>query len=236
MLLGAFLAPPLIVFLYGLPKFYKAVVQQVFEFSKMKEIATYSFWQTCVAGMSSSILLITPLMIINGNNRQGEIGLFGLAMSLSFVYSIIGIILFSYFLPQASSSKNDEEIAKFISEGKKILFPIMLLGFGSLFFSDFFMKIAYGEVKDGIVPVYVLLSLSGLISILIQFLVVILNYYYKSKAILAAHVIGMLFFISITVILDNKSAVNLSVAVVFSKILLFSVLLKAAVKKQEQVE
>lgn len=233
MLLVAFLAPPFFIVLFRLPEFYKAVWQQVFELSKVKEIAAYSFWQTCVAGMSSSVLLITPLMIMNNNNRHGEIGLFGLAMSLSFVYSITGNILFSYFLPQASSSKNDEEISRFIREGKKILAPVLVIGLGSLYFSDFFLRIAYGEVKSGIVPVYVLLSLSGLISIVIQFLVVILNYYYKSKAILTAHVSGMLFFICIAVILDDRSAVNLSVAVLLSKILLFSVLLKAAGNKAE---
>ncbi|MBI5727043.1 MAG: hypothetical protein HY965_04280, partial [Ignavibacteriales bacterium] len=67
-------------------------------------------------------------------------------------------------------------------------------------------------------------------------LVVILNYYYKSKAILAAHVCGMIFFIGMAVILDDRSAVNLSVAVLLSKILLFAVLLKSVVKKQKTVE
>lgn len=146
--------------------------------TNFKKLIKYGSWQTFTGILGQFISQLgTILLALYATSK--DIGLFGIATSLSLVFAIIGGNISSYFMPIGSRLKSTDEIKPFITRTFRLVVPIAIICFISLFFSKQIIGLLYGIEKIDAVPIFIILSIPSIISFIFVSLGIILHYFLK---------------------------------------------------------
>jgi O-antigen/teichoic acid export membrane protein len=159
--------------------FYKLIFSKGKVFlTNFKKLIKYGSWQTFTGILGQFISQLgTILLALYATSK--DIGLFGIATSLSLVFTIVGSNISSYFMPIGSRLKSTDEIKPFIIRTFRLVLPIAIICFISLFFSKQIIGLLYGMEKINAVPIFILLSVTSIVSFIFVSTGIILHYFLK---------------------------------------------------------
>ena len=159
--------------------FYKLVFSKGKVFlTNLKKLIKYGSWQT-FTGILGQFISQLGIILLALYATSKDIGLFGIASSLSLVFTIVGGNISSYFMPIGSRLKSTDEIKPFIIRTLRLVTPIAIICFVTLFFSKQIIGLLYGIGKIDAVPIFILLSVASIISFIFISAGIILHYFLK---------------------------------------------------------
>lgn len=189
-----------------------------FSFATSKKIFGYGGWQA-LTGISKQVSKHIGALILAAYVSQKDVGLFGLGLSLSMIYSVILSNVNSYFMPIGSRLSSDNEIIPFIRRTIRLTLPISILCAVSLLVSKPVVVRVYGLAKVDAYWIFVLLSLPAILKILFTPLSVLSHYFFKPNYIASEAVLNLILFISFSYALINYAAFGVATAILITNIM-----------------
>ncbi len=174
-----------------------------------KKIIIYGGWQTLTGITRQTLRHIGPLILAVFVGKT-EAGLFGLGMSLSFIFGVLLNNIRSYFLPIGSKMIHDDEIIPFFKRSLRLTFPVAVLGALVILFAYPFILLYYGEAKVAAFPVFLFLSLPSVMKLLFSAVVVLLHYFFKPQYIAYEVLIRLALFLAFSVFFIRFGALGVS--------------------------
>ncbi|MFN0158064.1 MAG: glycosyltransferase [Bacteroidota bacterium] len=190
------------------------------ESSTISRLAAYSWWQTL---SSATVILMqhAGALILVSTSWEGQVGLYGLGMTFSFMYGVVGAALGSYYVPIGARLRSHEDVREFLRRTNRINLPIMVIGILSLFVTAPLFEIIFGVSKQGAVPVFILLSLAAIMGIGTVAFHSLFHYFLKPRSITYAQALGVGAFSLTAVVLVEYGAVGMAAAYLTSRITLY---------------
>lgn len=193
-------------------------------FGEIKKLLRYGSFET-VTGISRQIISNGGPLVLASLSTKAEAGLYGIGMSLSFVYSVIAINIRSYFFPIGSRLISNDAIIPFIRRTVRLTLPIFILGVISLIVAKPLLENFYSESKAEAYPVFVLLSLPAILKLFFSSLLILLHYYFKPQYIAYEAFGRSILFLIIAFIVSGYGAMGVASALLFTSLIGVGVIL-----------
>lgn len=190
------------------------------EYATVSRLAAYSWWQTL---SSATIILLqhSGALILVSTSGEEQVGLYGLGMTFSFVYGVVGAALGSYYMPIGTRLRSHEDVREFLRRTNRINLPLMVIGVLSLFVAVPVFGYIFGPSKLDAVPVFVLLSLAAIMGIGTVGYLSLLHYFLKPRSITYAQALSVGAFAVSAAFLIKYGAIGMAMAYLASRIALY---------------
>jgi O-antigen/teichoic acid export membrane protein len=186
----------------------------------ISRLASFSGWQTL---SSATIILLqhagTLILVFTAGEEQA--GLYGLGMTFSFVYGVVGAALGSYYIPIATRLRSHDDVREFLRRTNRINLPIMIVGVLSLTVAAPLFEWIFGASKSGAIPVLILLSLAAIMGIGTVAFLSLFHYFVQPRSITIAQALSIGAFAVSAVILAEYGAVGMATAYLASRVMLY---------------
>ncbi|MCO6472633.1 MAG: glycosyltransferase [Melioribacteraceae bacterium] len=193
-------------------------------FEEIKKLLKYGSFET-VTGISRQIISNGGPLILASLSTKAEAGLYGIGMSLSFVYSVIALNIRSYFFPIGSRLISNDTIIPFIRRTVRLTLPLFFLGIISLIIAKPILESFYSESKAEAYPVFVLLSLPAILKLFFSSLLILLHYYFKPQYIAYEAFGRSILFLIIAFIVSGYGAIGVASALLLTSLIGVGVIL-----------
>jgi O-antigen/teichoic acid export membrane protein len=189
-------------------------------FATMLRLAAYGGWQTLSA---ATVILLqhAGALVLGPVAGEEQVGLYGLGMTFSFVYGVIGSSLGSYYVPIAARLRSDDDVRTFLRRTNRINIPIILLALASLVVAVPVFQHIFGPAKQEAVPVFLLLSLAAIIGIGTVASHSLFHYFLQPRSITLAQGAGIAAFLLCALALIRYGAVGMAAAYLGSRVALW---------------
>ncbi len=190
----------------------------------MSKVARYAGWQTL---SSATIIFLQHAgsLVLASTAGENEVGLYGLGLTFSFIYGVVGVAIGSYFFPIVSRLRSDDDVREFIRRTQRIGTPIIIACIVSLGAAvPLFMHI-FGPEKGGAVPVFVVLSLAAILGIRTVGFMSLFHYFLKPKAISYSQLLSITVFGAFALLLVEVGALGMALAYLASRVTLYLTLM-----------
>jgi O-antigen/teichoic acid export membrane protein len=209
--------PSLLGIVFMFPEFNKYLISP-FSISRniYTALARYSLWQT----ISVSIAIIcynSGSMILFGFGKVEEAGLYGLALSLSFVFSVVQSALTTYFLP-IGSRITPEEFPDILRRTSRLAFPIVIISLLSVLLMNLYFADIFGREKETAYLPFVLLSFGYILGYTFPLLTIGLHVFFKPRYITIGLTVQLIIFTGLIILWRANSALIIASAFCLSRI------------------
>ncbi|MFH0990717.1 MAG: glycosyltransferase [bacterium] len=189
---------------------------QVSFFSRLLK---YGGWQS-ITHFTTQLTTQSGIFLLTLRSTPTEAGIYGIGLTMSFIFGVIVSTLLSYFMPIGMRIQHDEEIRGFIVRTLRLAAPLALFSGIALFLSEPFIRLFFGEARTLAVPVFILLSLSNIMQIFLLPITVLFHYFFKPGTISIITVSRVLLFMLFGFFLAIYGAT--SVALVYALVHVFA--------------
>ena len=178
---------------------------------ELGQIAVYSGWQS-VTGFSRILSTHLGPLILAIYSTDKEAGAFGLGLTLSFVFAVVGGALHAYFMPIGARISSHNEIPAYIRRTLRLGSPFMLLSLVLVAFSGPLIGLILGESRLIAVPIFALLSAPTIIQMALTSVNNIFHYLFKPKYITYEALTRLLLFLTGSIMLSGHGALGVAAA------------------------
>jgi len=178
---------------------------------KLGQIAVYSGWQS-VTGVSRILTTHLGPLILAIYSTDKEAGAFGLGLTLSFVFAVVGGALHSYFMPVGARIPSNSEISAYIRRTLRLASPFMLLSLVIVAFSGPLISLIYGKERGIVVPIFVMLSAPAIAHMAFTSVNNIFHYLFKPEYISYETLLRLLLFLGGAIVLADSGALGVAAA------------------------
>jgi O-antigen/teichoic acid export membrane protein/glycosyltransferase involved in cell wall biosynthesis len=158
------------------------------------KLLSYAAWQAA-SGSFSFVNKHLGALILAMYVSEREVGVYGLGLSLSFVYGVIGATVSTYFIPIGARVRSTDEILPFIRRTLRLALPVAAVGALTLVLAEPVVQVLYGEEKTLAVPAFVLLSIPNLVSMAFVAVTVLFHYFFKPYYITVERLVQSTLFV-----------------------------------------
>ncbi len=204
--------------------FAKILPSSKINYEEIKKLLRYGSFET-VTGISRQIISNGGPLVLASLSTKAEAGLYGIGMSLSFVYSVIALNIRSYFFPIGSRLISNDTIIPFIRRTVRLTLPIFILGIISLIIAKPLLDNFYSESKAEAYPIFVLLSLPAILKLFFSSMLILLHYYFKPQYIAYEAFSRSILFLIIAFIASGYGAMGVASALLLTSLIGVGVIL-----------
>jgi O-antigen/teichoic acid export membrane protein/glycosyltransferase involved in cell wall biosynthesis len=219
----AFVVPYWIGAVASVPMFRRTIgLRGSVQLSMFRRILAYGGWQT-ISRAAAVFLRHAGPFILAAVSTEKEVGIYGLGLSLSFIYGVVLQSVSSYFLPIGARLSSDDSVEPFIRRTLRLSLPLIALCLVSLVFAYPFVTLVYGPEKTDAVPVFVLLSLTSIAAMGFSVIQVLFHYFFKPQYISIVLLIRLGVFLVASFLLSSFGGVGIAVAFLAAEFVSLSV-------------
>lgn len=143
-----------------------------------RSILQYGGWQTATSVTRLSTTHFGSLLLATYSTEH-EVGVFGLGLTLSFVFGVIGAAIGSYFMPIGARVKSISEVPSFVQRTLRLVLPISILCLLSLLFAYPLVNLFYGSTRLAALPSFIFLSFPAIVGMTFIAVNVLFHYFFK---------------------------------------------------------
>jgi glycosyltransferase involved in cell wall biosynthesis/O-antigen/teichoic acid export membrane protein len=192
--------------------------------TSIRTISTYAGWQT-VSGATTVILQHAGSLVLALLSNQDQVGLYGLGLTFSFIYSVVAASMASYFIPIGMRLRTNEDVVEFVRRTVRLCLPVIGLCVISLIAFALIFPMVFGSEKAPALPVFILLSISAILGIAMAGLHGLFHYFFKPQLITYAQCAGLVSTVILGWVLSQYGAVGIAAAILGGRVMLFTALL-----------